>query len=66
MEKFRAVQFHPDYCKEARDAPLEQWDSSHDLSIIKDDGSRVRVGTFKHAEWAERVGVLLERHGFHD
>jgi hypothetical protein len=32
--------------------------------MIMPDGSRVRVGTFKHSETASRVGALLESHGF--
>lgn len=66
----KAVQFAPQYCAEAKaladekgHRPFDQWDSSHDLSIIDSAGVRHRVGTFKHADWAEAVGKLIEEHG---
>ena len=58
----RAVQFHPSYCKEAEDTPFTEWDTSHDLSVIRPDGTRYRIGTFRHAndaafdQWC-RAGV---------
>lgn len=45
----RAVQFHPKYCAEAKEAPFHQWDSSHDVSVIRHDGARYKVATFRHA-----------------
>jgi hypothetical protein len=45
----RPVQFHPTYCPEAKDAKCHEWDSSHDLSVIRPDGSRYRIGTFRHS-----------------
>jgi hypothetical protein len=45
----RAVQFHPHYCKEADGAPFSDWDSSHDVSVIRPDGSRYRIASFRHA-----------------
>lgn len=59
----RAVQFSPPYCKEAEGTDCASWDSSHDLSVIMPNGSRVRIGTFKHARWAEAVGKMIESHG---
>ena len=44
----RAVQFHPRYCDEAKDAPFSDWDTSHHVSVIRDDGSRYRVAEFRH------------------
>ena len=66
----RSVQWSPKYCPEAkaefekkgREA-LYSMDSSHDLSVIDSDGKRHRIGTFKHAGWAEEVGKLIEKHG---
>lgn len=55
VKRVRAVQFSQPYCKEAVGTPCRDWDTSHDLSLITEDGSRVRVGTFKHAEWAARA-----------
>mgnify|MGYP002654507231 CR=1 FL=1 len=46
----RAVQFHPHYCKEAEGAPFSDWDSSHDVSVIRPDGSRYRIASFRHAD----------------
>lgn len=65
----RAVQYHPKYCQEAADAyakdKLMRWnfDSTHDLSVITDDGRRIKIGTFQSADMAMRVGRLIERHG---
>lgn len=49
----KAVQFHPYYCEEAKDAPFSTWDTSHDLSVIQPDGTPYRIGSFKHAADAE-------------
>lgn len=46
----RPVQFHPKYCPEAKGAQPKDWDTSHDLSVILPDGSRYRIGTFRHAD----------------
>jgi len=45
----RPVQYHPNYCPEAKGAHCREWDTSHDLSVIRADGSRYRIGTFRHA-----------------
>lgn len=64
----KAVQYHPDFCKEAK-IDLDQnghkpwrWDSSHDLSIIK-DGERIKIGSFRHAYLAQEAGDWIEKHG---
>lgn len=59
----RAVQFHPFYCEEAVGSKCTEWDTSHDLSVITADGQRVRIGSFKHAEWASEVGRMIEANG---
>lgn len=46
----KPVQFSPQYCEEAKDAPFKEWDTSHDLSVIQEDGSRYRIGHFRHAD----------------
>lgn len=46
----RAVQFHPSYCKEAEGMPFGEWDTSHDLSVIRADGSRYKIAHFRHAD----------------
>lgn len=47
----RAVQFHPKHCAEAVGAqmPKRGWDTSHDVSVIRDDGCPYPVGEFRHA-----------------
>jgi hypothetical protein len=45
----KPVRFHPTYCPEAKDAKFQEWDSSHDLSVILPGGSRYRIGTFRHS-----------------
>jgi hypothetical protein len=47
--KGRPVQYSPNYCPEAKDAPPQDWDTSHDLSVIRPDGNRYRIGSFRHA-----------------
>lgn len=49
MTPGRAVQFHQRYCPEAKDADMKDWDTSHDLSVIRLDGSRYKIGHFRHA-----------------
>jgi predicted RNase H-like nuclease (RuvC/YqgF family) len=45
----RRVQFHGSYCPEAVGTPLSDWDTSHDVSVIRPDGSRYRLAHYKHA-----------------
>ena len=45
----KRVQFHGSYCKEAAGTPFTEWDSSHDMSVIRPDGSRYRLAHYKHA-----------------
>lgn len=68
--KLKAVQYHPDYCEEAkRDMkengrrPYNRFDTSHDLSVIDGDGNRHCIGHFKHASWAFEVGKMIEKNG---
>lgn len=70
MMGIKAVQYHPDYCEEAKAdlaengrKPYSRFDTSHDLSVIDAGGERHRVGSFKHAGWAHAVGQLIEAHG---
>ena len=46
----RVVQFHPHYCAEAKGAAVSDWDTSHDLSVIRPDGTRYRIGSMRHAD----------------
>lgn len=55
----RWVQFHPNYCPEAKGAPVTEWDTSHDVSIIRPDGSRYRIATFRHADIAGEVCEMM-------
>jgi len=64
----RAVQFHPSYCEEAEGTPFSDWDTSHDLSVIRADGSRYKIGHFRHAadamfdQWCRNnVAALIAR-----
>lgn len=50
MTRGKPVQFSPQYCDEAKETKCTEWDTSHDLSIIREDGSRYRIGTFRHAD----------------
>ena len=45
----RRVQFHGSYCPEAVGTPFSDWDTSHDVSVIRPDGSRYRLAHYKHA-----------------
>ena len=45
----RRVQFHGSYCPEAVGTPFTDWDTSHDVSVIRPDGSRYRLAHYKHA-----------------
>ena len=51
----RWVQFHPDYCPEAKGTKPTEWDTSHEISLIRPDGSRYRIGHFRHADIAGEV-----------
>lgn len=55
----RWVQFHPSYCPEAEGTPFSDWDTSHDVSIIREDGSRYRIASFRHADIAAEVCALM-------
>jgi len=66
----KAVQYHPSYCAEAK-ADMEangwwpwRWDTSHDLSIIDEQGKRYYVGQYQHADAAYEAGKEIERTGF--
>jgi hypothetical protein len=48
-------QFHPTYAPEAVGTPFSTWDSSHDLSAIKDGKKIGRIATFKHSADAAYV-----------
>lgn len=45
----RRVQFHPYYCAEAKGAPVGTWDTSHDMSVIREDGTRYKIAHYQHA-----------------
>ena len=45
----RRVQFHGSYCPEAVGTPFSDWDTSHDMSVIRPDGSRYHLAHYKHA-----------------
>ena len=49
----RRVQFHGSYCPEAVGTPFTDWDTSHDVSVIRPDGSRYRLAHYKHASDAD-------------
>ena len=56
----RWVQYHPKYCLEAKGAPFEDWDTSHDVSIIREDtGERYRIAQFRHADDAGMVCKMM-------
>ncbi|WP_271024896.1 hypothetical protein [Rhizobium sp. RCAM05973] len=48
-------QFHPSYAPEAEGTPFSDWDSSHDMSAVKDRERTKRLATFKHADDAAYV-----------
>jgi hypothetical protein len=66
----RHVQYHPDFCTEAKaDAETNgwrpwRWDTSHDLSVIDDNGNRHYVGQYKSADAAHEAGERLAADGF--
>ena len=45
----KRVQFHGSYCPEAVGTPFTDWDTSHEMSVIRPDGSRYRLASYKHA-----------------
>jgi hypothetical protein len=48
--KGKRVQFHPDYCDEAKGSDWKTWDTSHDTSVILRDGKRYKgYSHHKHA-----------------
>ena len=65
----KAVQYHPNYCAEAKaDADANgffpwRWDSSHDLSVIDGNGKRHYIGHYKGAQAAQEAGLEIERSG---
>jgi hypothetical protein len=66
----RHVQYHPYYCAEAKiDAETNgwrpwRWDTSHDLSVIDDNGDRHYVGQYKGADAAHAAGERIAAEGF--
>ena len=67
--RIKAVQYHPGYCPDAKaDADAYgiypwRWDSSHDLSIIDENGKRHYIGSYKGANAAIEAGLDIERSG---
>lgn len=59
MMEGRWVQFHPRYCPEAKGTPPTEWDTSHDVSIIRPDGSRYQIASFRHADIAAEVCAAM-------
>ena len=66
----KAVQYHPDYCREAKMdmekngwKPYSKWDSSHDLSVIDGEGVRHYIGQYRSAATADGAGKEIERTG---
>jgi hypothetical protein len=45
----KRVQFHPTYCSEAKGSPFSEWDTSHEMSVIRPDGSRYKLAHYRHA-----------------
>jgi hypothetical protein len=45
----KRVQFHPTYCPEAKGSPFSEWDTSHEMSVIRPDGSRYKLAHYRHA-----------------
>lgn len=53
----RRVQFMPSYCSEAKGTPFSEWDTSHETSVIRPDGSRMRgYAQHKHSDDAALDG----------
>lgn len=46
----KPVQFNPQFCEEAKGTKAQDWDTSHDLSVIRADGRRYKIGHFRHAD----------------
>ena len=59
----RRVQFHGSYCPEAVGTPFSDWDTSHDVSVIRPDGSRYRLAHYKHASdaYLSQMAPVLAR-----
>ena len=68
-QKLKAVQYHPEYCEEAKKDAEEngwrpwRWDSSHDLSVIDEEGVRHYIGQYRGAAAAANAGKEIERTG---
>jgi hypothetical protein len=59
--KGRRVQFHGSYCKEAKGTSFTDWDTSHETSVIRPDGTRLRgYSQHKHAADAALDALALE------
>ena len=66
----KTVQYHPDFCAEAKAdmeangwRPFTKWDSSHDLSVIDENGKRHYIGQYRSADAAQEAGEEIERAG---
>ncbi len=59
----RRVQFHGSYCPEAVGTPFSDWDTSHDMSVIRPDGSRYHLAHYKHASdaYLSQMAPVLAR-----
>jgi len=51
-------QYHPCFMDDAKDAQPQEWDTSHDVSGVK-DGKRWKVAHYKHADDAAFAEVLV-------
>lgn len=56
----RFVRFHPFHCPEAEGTEVSEWDTTHDMSVITEDGARKRVGTFTHAVDATFIERVMQ------
>ena len=45
----KRCQFHPKYCPEAVGYPASVWDSSHEMSVIRQDGTPYKLAEYRHA-----------------
>jgi hypothetical protein len=67
--KLRAVQYHPTYCAEAMADMKEnglrpwRWDTSHEVSVIDENGVRHYIGRFSCAQAAHEAGKAIELSG---
>lgn len=52
--KGRRVRFHPSCCPEAVGTPISEWDTSHNTSVILNDGTRyAKYSEHRHADDAK-------------